>query len=95
MHTWWHGLILLVVGAAFADAVGSVPAQPAVHRLARYPVPERDLGHGQAAEHLQHCLVALAHDSQLDQHVPALPRFADPSGRLFEVGLAPASGPAV
>jgi hypothetical protein len=56
------------------------------------PVPARHLGDGEALHDLQHCLVALLHDSQFDQHVPALPRVADPSGRLFEVGLAPVSG---
>ena len=72
------------------DAAGGVPAQPAVHRLARDPVPARHLGDGEALHDLQDCPVTLLHDSQLDQHgcgPPSSPTF---SGRLFEVGLAPA-----
>ena len=69
-----------------ADATGGVPAQPAVHRLARDLVAEGGLGDAEAAEDLQHCLVALLHDSQLDEHVPALPRFVDRLGRLSREG---------
>jgi hypothetical protein len=49
-----------------------VAAQPAVHGLARDPVAEGDLGDGQPAHDLENCLVALLHDSQLDEHLPAL-----------------------
>jgi len=48
---------------------GRVPAQPAMHRLAGHPVAAGHVGHGgPVVEHLQHCLIALFHQSQLHEH---------------------------
>jgi hypothetical protein len=71
------GLGLLERGeGAAGEAVACVAPQPAVHGLARDPVARGDLGDTEPAHDLENCLVALLHDSQLDEHLPALPRSA-------------------
>lgn len=74
-----------------AKAAGLVAAQPAVHRLARDPVPEGDLDDRETVQDLEHGLVTLFHDSQLDEHDSCPPRSPTFLGRLFERRLAPAS----
>jgi hypothetical protein len=56
-----------VVGQA-GDAARRIAAQPAMDGLPCDPVAAGDLGDAGAAEDLEHCLVALLHDSQLDEH---------------------------
>ncbi len=60
------------VGQA-ADAAARVASQPAVQRLAADPVAPRHRDHAVAREDLEHCLVALFHDPQLDEHDLSLP----------------------
>ncbi len=73
------------------DAALRAPAQPAVQRLARDPVPARHLGHGEALHDLEECLVTLFHDPWLVGHDARPPSSATFSGRLNEAELAPAS----
>jgi hypothetical protein len=48
---------------------GRVPAQPTVDRLTGHPIAAGDVGHGgSVVEDLQHCLIALLHQSQLHEH---------------------------
>jgi len=56
-----------VVGES-GDAAARIAAQPAVHGLPAHPVAAGDLGDAGAAQDLEHCLMALLHDSQLDEH---------------------------
>jgi hypothetical protein len=47
-----------------------VPAQPTVHRLAGHAEAVRRLGHRHSiANHREHCLVPLFHDTQLHQQL--------------------------
>src|SRR5205823_1774791 len=47
----------------------AVPADPAMHRLTRYPEPLGDLGHRHPGLNLQHSAVPLLCHGQLHQHL--------------------------
>ena len=64
-----------------ADAATRVPSQPAVQRLAADSVAFGHFDDAAAGEDLKHCLVALFHDPQLDEHGLTLPGLIDPSDR--------------
>ncbi len=52
------------------QTLGLVPAEPPMDRLARHVEPVRHLHDRNAiADHREHCLVPLLHDTQLHQHV--------------------------
>jgi ABC-2 type transport system ATP-binding protein len=52
------------------EALGLVPPEPSMHRLARHVIPTRDLDDRDTiADHREYCLIPLLHDTQLHQHV--------------------------
>src|SRR5665647_3369816 len=71
-----------VVGES-GDAAARIAAQPAVHGLPAHPVAARHLGDAGAAQDLEHCLMTLLHDSQLDEH-----DLCPPSNRLSYESLS-------
>lgn len=77
-HAVWAGRRAVGAVGQGADTALRVPAQPAVDRLARHPVPARHLGDREALHDLKDCPVALLHDSQFDEHDACPPRIRRP-----------------